>query len=265
MPYQRIIVTADLPPAGPKDARTREKADIDFKRYGDDRKPAEMAKDVAAFANQLGGVIVIGGDSESDKTQLSYPGIPEGKTAEVVDHCEKAAARCSPAQVVDVIPLKGPDGTDLVAVNVNAFAGQLVASPGFSAKDGGIVQDAWKFPIRRASQTEFISPENLAMYMDRSVRTAFLLLSQIPPGSKVRIYSRLHPYDLVHQASTFNKEGAVEVQPPGVNFFKFEDVRIPLGDVLNVWPASDQLWVITVLGSLKHPGKYVPILDVPRP
>lgn len=74
MTYGRITEPTQLPPDGPFSVRAREKHDIDFKRFADDAQPWEHAKDIAAFANALGGVIVVGADAETEAV-LAYPGL----------------------------------------------------------------------------------------------------------------------------------------------------------------------------------------------
>jgi predicted HTH transcriptional regulator len=70
MTYSRIGTANDLPPAGPLNNRSREKSDLDFKTFVEQAKSWENAKDVAAFANALGGVLLIGAD---DSTGLLDP------------------------------------------------------------------------------------------------------------------------------------------------------------------------------------------------
>src|SRR5438876_521586 len=102
MTYGRIESVADLPPSGLLSARSREKLDLDFKRFADERKMWEHAKDVAAFANAFGGVLLVGADNETDPALLAYPGVRGQSVADVARIYEDGARLCSPAQVVDV-------------------------------------------------------------------------------------------------------------------------------------------------------------------
>ena len=271
MTYRRIKTVDDLPLPGDLDERARERIDIDFKRHGEDMKIAKTSKHIAGFSNQLGGSLVFGGDCESDKTRLSYPGIPAGKFGDVIDHCQKAANMCSPAQVVDVFKLVGPEGTDLVIVNVDPFIDQLVACPAYSKKDGTTVADGWKFPIRRGSMTDYIAPENLAMYMNRKTRSAYVLLSQIPEDKNpnVRLYHRRDPTESPSLSPGPKiRLGKIELLGPTRNVAVFtcegKAVWIPLADVVNVWPDQDGIWVVKVNGAM--PGsnqsiRYVPLVE----
>ena len=159
MTYQHIEAPGDLPPPGALNARAREKQDLEFKTFADAGKMWEHAKDIAAFANALGGVLLIGADNTTDPTVLAYPGLaPTQTVAGVASIYEKAGAMCSPAQNVDVVPMQGPGGVDLVAVNVDPSVDQVVAAPG-GHKQTGTLGHLWRFPIRRGSQTDDINPE----------------------------------------------------------------------------------------------------------
>src|SRR5690242_16146701 len=103
MTYARIENIADLPPEGPLSERAREKSDLDFKQYTDPAKMWEHSKDIAAFANALGGVLLIGADDASG--QLLYRGIAGQTVKDIQAIYEGAAQRCSPSPIVDVVPI----------------------------------------------------------------------------------------------------------------------------------------------------------------
>jgi len=116
MTYLRIETVADLPPEGPLNDRAREKADLDFKTFADPAKSWEHAKDVAAFSNAIGGVLLIGAH---DKTgHLAYPGIVRQSVKDIQGIYEAAAQLCSPSPIVDVIPIPA---RNVVAVNVEPY------------------------------------------------------------------------------------------------------------------------------------------------
>ena len=60
MPYRPLTEPDDLPPEGPLSNVAREKHDLEFKSEADRTSPWEHAKDIAAFANSLGGTILVG-------------------------------------------------------------------------------------------------------------------------------------------------------------------------------------------------------------
>lgn len=250
MTYKRIESPEDLPPEGPLDERAREKQDLDFKTFVDGRRKWEPAKDIAAFANALGGVLLIGADDQSTPTMLQYPGVAGQTVADVKRIYEEAGILCSPAQNVDVVPIKGPRNVDLVAVNIDASIDQVVASPG-GHQTTGILTSLWRFPIRRASQTDDLAPQDLAMFMNRQARRAFLLLSEIPVAQreKVAIY---YP-----KSSAFAFEYSLRLAdvPRERNHFVLANepamCRVPLGDVLDVWEKDEGVWAIKVSGSVE--------------
>lgn len=258
MTYQRIEGPGDLPPAGALNARAREKQDLDFKTFVAKDQMWEHAKDVAAFANALGGVLLIGADNTTDPTVLAYPGVARQTVADVMRIYEQAGAMCSPAQNIDVVPIKEPGGVDLVAVNVGPSVHQVVASPGGHKSAGGILGHLWRFPVRRGSQTDDIAPENLAMYMNQQVRRAYLIVTAITPKARaqVRFY---YPDD--HQGPggtvTFTRimDLSIKDVPSGRNFLVVGkgaslSCRIPLADVIDVWEESDEVWAVKVSGTL---------------
>lgn len=263
MTYARIETVADLPPAGPLNDRAREKSDLDFKAFADKAKMWEHAKDIAAFANALGGVLLIGADDSTG--QLVYPGIAGQTVNEIKATYEGAAQLCSPSPVVDVVPI--PE-KNLVAVNVEPFVDQLVGAPAKIKNDAGspgIQKDAWVFPIRQASQTEFIKPENLAMYMNREVRRAVLLLAKIPSDKKgVRVSHHVK----VFRGDPSDRSGPFEVETLELtldsvsvenNFVALVDhvghgtvltCHVPLTDIIDVWQSESEQWNVLVRGAL---------------
>jgi hypothetical protein len=254
--YQRIEAPGDLPPPGALNARAREKQDLDFKIFADSGKMWEHAKDIAAFANALGGVLLIGADDQSDPTVLKYPGLVGQTVADVKRVYEDAGAKCSPAQSVDVVPIKGPGNLDLVAVNVDPCVDQIVASPG-GHKQTGILGHLWRFPIRRASQTDDINPEDLAMFMDRQARRAYVMVARIPPDKRPRMVFYHQKSASPHQHGPL-ETGDYELRlvdvPRERNFIVVEHTgsqcRIPLSDILDVWERDDEVWAVKVSGTL---------------
>jgi hypothetical protein len=253
--YGRIETTADLPVEGAVDLRSRERRDLDFKKFADPAQMCEHAKDEAAFANALGGVLVIGADIESDPTKLAYPGIRGQTAADVIKLYEQAATMCSPVLSVDVLTVKAPSGLDLVIINVDPFAGQVVGCPAPSNGKKGTVADAWKFPMRRGSHTIFIAPEDLPMYMSQHVRRAYLLLASIPAPqrSQVRVLSRFFR-DNLYRADRNPQEELLdlEVHGPDRNFITLRrgnrSGRIPLSYVVEVWAENENTYAIAVDG-----------------
>lgn len=107
-----------MPPAGPLDAKVRESHRLDFKETASPNKTAEHAKDMAAFANGFGGVVLIG--SKSDKGIVEHTGISREHAARIAEVYEQTAKdQCSPSPVVKAILITMPGNPHvLLAVNV---------------------------------------------------------------------------------------------------------------------------------------------------
>jgi predicted HTH transcriptional regulator len=89
----------------------------------------EAAKDIAAFANALGGVILIGADEDKKRGMLGrYSPLtdPEAKTARDA-WGEAVETRCSPKPMVNLVNVPCGQGC-VVAVNVWPFPGQAASS-----------------------------------------------------------------------------------------------------------------------------------------
>ena len=258
MTYQKIQDASSLPPEGPLTCRTREKADLDFKRFADQSKTWEHAKDIAAFANASGGVVLVGADNETDPTVLKYPGIRGQNVADVVRIYEQAAKSCSPPLSPDCVPINYGAGVDLVAVNVDPYVDQIVACPG-GHRDVGILSSLWRFPIRRGSQTDDIQPEEISMFMNQKTRRAYLMLAAIPSDKRSRVkvwYPQINSPVRGVKDSTSN-EYRLDQVPSGRNFLEIGKTghvscRIPLGDVLDVWEEDNEVWAIKLSGIIRE-------------
>jgi hypothetical protein len=263
--YQRIERPNDLPPSGNPNVRSREKHDLEFKSFADPKQPCEHAKDVAAFANVLGGVILVGADDTSGP--LLYPGLKKQSVADVKRIYEEAAKMCSPPTVVDVVPVEHPSGVQVVAVNVDPYIEQVVGAP-VSVLDKNRRAhkhpNAWVFPIRRASQTSFIEPENLPMYMNREIRRAVLLLAGIPPEARREVLVHYHVqreiegrhWDGVVQLAKMTLTlGDVSVERNRVRLGRIGSIEVwsavPLLDVVDVWEPFDGAWEMKIAGRLR--------------
>lgn len=210
--FKPFVTPSDLPKIGDG----FERATLDLKATYDLAKQACMAIDVAAFANHIGGTLLIGA-SETDGRVGAYVPVPEAENNARKDAFSKAVAgRCRPAPHVDLVPIaygtgwvlavnvwpqvNGPVGVRVCDVEALAenYKARHVASgvPETEAtarakteakRDaGGYAGDSWVFPIRSGSDAFYVTPENLPMYMLPHVRRTALLLRKIPPGATVQ-------------------------------------------------------------------------------
>ncbi len=266
MTFQRIENASELPPPGPQNERAREKSDIDFKTWADPGNLWENAKDVAAFANAFGGVLIVGGDDHKGKGPVEYPGLQaaqKGQTfAQVQKIYDDAAKSCSPPAHVDVIPIEVSSGVQVAAVNVHPFIDQALASPvGARDGEGNPIRPGggWAFPVRRGAQTDYLTPELLPMYMNREIRRTVLLLLKIPPGARAKV--------TIHSRARLNVQGGgialqmakrvvtfvdVDVEKNRVRFLGAGSMQlnVPILDVVDVWESADGAWDVRVTGEL---------------
>jgi hypothetical protein len=181
--YERVTETSPLPEIG----QGYERAVLDLKLEGQVVKGFHLAKDVAAFANHLGGTLLIGAGEAHGRVAVYKPMVEA-----VVNDLQKAVSeavrdRCSPRPFYDFVR-RSRDGGWLLAVNVNPYIGQPVAVSVKCIKDhDGYGGDAFVFPVRAGVDSTYLLPEQLPMFMTPDVRKAVILLSRIPRKSRVNV------------------------------------------------------------------------------
>jgi hypothetical protein len=176
-----------------------EHAYFDFKQRYDQDDPAticEVAKDIAAFANHLGGTILVGaveGRGESRGRAVAFYSTPIAATSGLV---ATASALCRPVPIVSTerIELELPalnellarpstEPVELVAINVPPMLSTPVGAPVCDGT-GKRLSDAYRFPIRTVDRTRFLRPEELAFHMNTRERQILLQLEAIPPTER---------------------------------------------------------------------------------
>lgn len=266
---------SDLPPPGPIDAVSRERHDLDFKEAADPQRTLEHAKDVAAFANTLGGVILVG--ATLDNGVVSYPGVsmtnPNPKLCQqpdrVVESFEQAAKNhCAPRPSIDAVVITRSNGTKIVAVNVDPFIDHPIACKAYvtnkQTNQLEVVDGGWRFPYRVASLTEFLTPTELPMYMDPQVRRAIVLLERVSREMRLKLVVHASArrevdgriWDGVYQTSSLECSlRAVNQNENFVNFgIKNAHVHVPLRDVRDVWKDGEGLWHVVLVGCIQKSG-----------
>jgi hypothetical protein len=155
-------------------------------------KPAgssyERAKDVGAFANHLGGVLLIGA-SEVDGRLSAYVGMSPNVAAQARhDYSQAVAQRCHPPPAIDFVEFSDPNDASksIFAVNVPPSL-SLVGVKVQSDKAGGYGGDSFVFPVRTGTDCVYLQPTQLAMYMTPAVRRVAVLLSKVPRGARIQI------------------------------------------------------------------------------
>lgn len=258
--YRPIRVLRDLPPEGRLDAESTERHDRDFKAHAPRNAQVEHAKDIAAFANTLGGVIIVGATCEN--SVVEYPGLGGQTVDEVKTLYEQAAQQaCAPRPAIDPVAVQIDAQRTVVAINVEPFIGQPIAVK--VSTPSGIVADAWRFPFRVASQTQFINPETLAMYMDPRVRRAIVQLAALPDKAILAVhYTDIHGPDNVSSVMRYlpqRRVARLEAVDRDLNRVRIaidyqHSVSIPLRDILDVWPAypafEQMYWNVALAGTI---------------
>lgn len=191
-------------------ANAHEQTILDLKMNYDLANPTsafELAKDMAAFANALGGTILVGASEQNDslkrKTGRIEAFIPNIDDQKLIKAATTAAREfCQPTITVEpeVIKLteseqanvvKKPLSQDatLVALNVHP----LVASPcAVAACDaaGARIANAYRFPLRFLEGTKWLKPEELAFHMNSHERRIYLLLAQMPCDQQIQVWDK---------------------------------------------------------------------------
>jgi Putative DNA-binding domain len=159
---------------------TREEAWLDFKEVPSklpngtlDRY--EIAKDVAAMANSVGGTILFFTSRKGD-TLGGFVPKTQADALQLARMCEEAVQqRCLPPPIIECEPLPNLAGTGFVlAVHVHPLY-SVVATRVDGSKDDGHNGTAWTFWIRVGSQSKDTTPEVIAMSKPEVRRTANLL------------------------------------------------------------------------------------------
>jgi hypothetical protein len=182
MRFRPLLDVSDLPSIG----SGFERDTFDLKTSYDLTKTADMAIDVAAFANHLGGTVLVGA-AESKGVVGAYKPMHKADCNDLKNAISKAVgARCRPSPRIDLVPLE-KDAGHVLAVNVwPQLGGPVGVRVDADKSKGGYGGGAWIFPVRTGTDAHYVDPENLAMYMLPQIRRVVVLLAQIPTGAKVR-------------------------------------------------------------------------------
>jgi hypothetical protein len=143
--------------------------------------PFEKAKDVAAFANHLGGTLLIGAHELNGRLQ-AYVGMTPADAGKLRDGYSKAVAdRCQPRPAIDFEEYDDPSDMSKRIVAINAYPSlNLVGVKvnGDKAKEG-YGGAAYVFPVRSGTDARYLEPGQLAMFMTPHVRRVVILLSKV--------------------------------------------------------------------------------------
>jgi hypothetical protein len=222
----------------PAEGTTVETLSRDFKKLvakgPTDR--AELAKDVAAFANRIGGTILIGAAEDRKRGVLGrYQTMGAVEAAEVRKACSEAVRDfCSPQPLFepDRIP---KDGGFVIALNVRPFPGQAVGVR--RAGDS----DAYAFPMRTGMDCVFLRPEQLPMLMIPELRRVVALLYTIPTSGQVTLHQTGGPRQTFRLLAVDEVKNVVVLQyPPGAGIQS--PFNVALDSLASVWCDESGVW-----------------------
>jgi hypothetical protein len=252
--YSSIRTWSDVPDRAP--ALIPETSVLDFKAEATS-SPEERAKDVAAFANALGGVILIGVAEKSDSFERKLLSLSDARRV-AREYEDTVRDLLAPRPTIDAVVVECPNrpGFALVAVNCDPFPGQVV---GARASE----PNAWRFPVRTASRhSAYLDPEKAMIHSDPRARKSAILLSSISAPERKNIYVQIVEHWVVsdHPPEHVRLNGELCSVQPEANTAEFCAVlsdhserfpfAVPLEDVVSVWKAPFG-WLVRIAGVIK--------------
>jgi hypothetical protein len=230
--WKPITDNSSLPPIG-----TEESEYLDFKREPWDSSDTgynELARDVAQFANNFGGSIVLGADEDGGDRLSGYVDVADAAkvAARVSDVCHSAL---SPrADVQPVVVLHG--AVHLVVVNVAPFDG-VVAN-----RVKGT--DRWEFKRRFGKSKRSLTFEE-AERMWTEGRKGRVMLGKIPDADLNRIRIDVKEGHGIHLNGPFTIQRSADhfmiaFSTPGPVF------NLPYESVRAVWPSAHGGWAVAL-------------------
>jgi hypothetical protein len=236
-----ILVSRDLPEVG----FGHETLAVDFKGDLYDSPEFEAAKDVAAFANAAGGTLIHRAFEDTKRSVLGqYAAISDKEAGDLVQAYDMAIKDpCSPAPVWSYARIEQSDGL-VVAINVLPSPGQIIGVKVRADDARAYRGDAYVFPMRVGTQTRYIQPGELPMYMVPQVRMTVVALEAIPRAewNRICLISLLGP-GLRHMPKPDAVIAAIEPERNALRFTNGQS--FPISQIRAVWHNGTQ-WCISV-------------------
>jgi len=214
--------------------KTSESIHWDYKQQFNDEKKSDIAIDLAAFANTLGGTLLIG------VSEKNIDGRKVANNLFNIDEFERIKKSVytsvldliSPHIDVQVVPIK-VDDVLIVAINVDPSVNLVSVS---QEKKGPY----YCFPYRTDFGNKYMAFEEVEKrMMDNKTRAMYLKLKKyIPERSKIRIY----PTPLGNAQTEWTYEWIDKAE----NEFKLicnetMSIRLPISDVDEIWQGNISL------------------------
>jgi hypothetical protein len=256
MRYEPVRTLADLRAlAGSTEGRS-----LDFKGRVDTSEWWEMAKDIAAFANHVGGTILVGASEQPDGTATFF-GIDQQDAVDAAREYENVAKdKCNPRPLVVPDPIALPSGPIVLAVNVDPYPLAPVGAMFYERNKNGapVTCDAWRFPLRVGKHNVPLQPDQIAMFMEPQIRRTAILLEGIPGAARAKVkLVWVGWWDDKGRPNMSEIEvvmNGVDVAANVLSVSRGSDARIPLDDVESVWEAQGGLWAFRVCGAIDPNG-----------
>jgi len=235
----------------PREGTAFEVPNCDFKTWYRQDERHKLVNDIVAFANALGGVLLVGAKEEHERL-VAYAPRTKVEADELRAMANDIAQKsCVPSPRIDARVLAQGPGY-VVAIHVYGSTAQPIGARVKSEPN------AYRFPIRRVTGTEFLEPQELATIMVPAIRARALQLAHIPPEERVmnivwhghggaaiihRSYKLVGIDDHLLQARFTYQDG--QHQP--------RELHLPLDQIVAVEPRheeSTRSWYLTVNGVL---------------
>ena len=234
--FQPITNSDHLPPVG----ANAENLGLDIKTV-DKGDSFERAKDVAAFANASGGVLLVGAAEDLERgTLATYVPMEQDQAKQVCEAFNRATRDlCSPKPVIDPVII-ACQNKFVVAINVWPFPGQAV---GVRYNQGPL---CFAFPFRTGTHTIWLTAEQLPMLMVPEIRRVIILLDAISQGSGLQLSSSSgHHWDsTLKQMNPLENSLMLEVMIGE----KPMPSSLPLDSIRSVWRDATRGWCLTFQG-----------------
>jgi len=256
MPWRPITEVDQL-------AGQHERASFDAKEKYPDGAGDEIGKDVAAFANGIGGTVLVGAIEQAGKL-VAFRSVDPKRLQERV---AKAVQKCRPTPTYHerVLTIRPEDHQritgrsteetfQVLAINVQPFLLAPIAVPHPTE------QGYWRFPLRVGDQTELLQPDEVALRMDAHDRKIYLRLRAILQdpelqrartgyeGVRVVVYQRSKAEGSAGEAYDLADLDEVDL----LAVFRVSDgkARVPLAFIREVWRDTELGWSLALDGML---------------
>jgi hypothetical protein len=260
--FRTVKEPSDLPAVG----TVYEREHLDFKVRVQGTRTYELAKDVAAFANNTGGVILVGAEEKDDRL-VRYVPMPQPE-ADSARRAFDAAVRdrCVPPPPTELEVIAHAGGF-LLAVNVRPLPDQVVGvkAPVEKVPGDKVGDVAFVFPLRVQAGTKFLQPNELGTVIISALRRSAIMLDLIPSAerSAIHLWYRVGPSSGdAYATPRVTLEGIDPVA--GQATFSFEDkatfpypLTLGLEAIEGVQPVQnrqERLWRVRLHGTLVDPG-----------